>query len=466
LQFKVLSKLKTTTMQTPPPLPQQKTKSPFAWATNSVTLKIAIVLVLALVLLVPSSMIENIIEDRQTLSKEAQEDINAKWAGNQELTGPILTVPIVFETNGIFRTKELKLLPNKLDIKGSVFPETRERGIYSTVVYKSNLQFNGNFDFSAIREQKHIHKILWDEAQLSIGVTDLKGIEEAVVVNWNGQLLEAKPGSAVEELFSSGVVMNLPVFDTLPSQKIPFQLDLKLQGGQHLSFIPTGNTTTVAIDSKWQTPSFVGNFLPDNHTVNNNGFSADWKVLQLNRNFPQFWFDTGHEQELWSSGFGVTLLMAMDDYQKSTRSVKYAVLTIALTFLIFFLVELLNDKKIHPFQYGLVGLALVLFYVLLVSISEHLSFDLAYGISTLAIVLMIALYSLSIFKAGKLTFMLAFALFAVYGFLFVILQLSDYALLMGSVGLTIILAVAMYFTRKVNWYKAGKAQQTIIATAP
>ena len=157
-----------------------------------------------------------------------------------------------------------------------------------------------------------------------------------------------------------------------------------------------------------------------------------------------------------NSAFGVNLIMPLDDYQKSMRSAKYAAMTIALTFLIFFLVEILNGRKIHPFQYVLVGLGLVLFYVLLVSISEHSNFNLAYLISSVAIVSMITLYSYSIFRVRKLTLLLFATLVGIYGFLFVTLQLADYALLMGSAGLTLILGLTMYFTRNVNWYKLNK----------
>ena len=180
-------------------------------------------------------------------------------------------------------------------------------------------------------------------------------------------------------------------------------------------------------------------------------------MLQLNRNFPQSWIDTGEAEKLQNAAFGVDLILPLDDYQKSMRSAKYAIMTIVLTFLIFFLVEILNGRKIHPFQYTLVGLALSLFYILLISISEHTNFNLAYAISTCAIVGMISLYSMSVFKMPKLSMLLVATLIGIYGFLFVTLQLADYALLMGSIGLTIILAITMYFTRNINWYKLNIA---------
>ncbi|PIQ29731.1 MAG: hypothetical protein COW63_11560 [Bacteroidetes bacterium CG18_big_fil_WC_8_21_14_2_50_41_14] len=182
-------------------------------------------------------------------------------------------------------------------------------------------------------------------------------------------------------------------------------------------------------------------------------------MLQLNRNIPQSWVYGDQRENLNNAAFGVDLILPLDDYQKSMRSAKYSVLTIALTFLIFFLVEILNRRKIHPFQYTLVGLALILFYVLLISISEHTNFNVAYFISTVAIVSMVSLYSMSIFKLRKFTMILTTILAAIYGFLFVTLQLEDYALLMGSIGLTIILGATMYFTRKINWYQLNFESQ-------
>jgi inner membrane protein len=187
--------------------------------------------------------------------------------------------------------------------------------------------------------------------------------------------------------------------------------------------------------------------------VSENGFEATWKVLELNRNYPKQWTGSNHSTQLSESAFGVDLILPLDDYQKSMRSAKYAVMTIALTFLIFFLVEILNGRKIHPFQYILVGLSLCLFYILLISISEHTNFNIAYLISAVGVVAMIGLYSLSVFKNMRLTFLLLVTLTSIYGFLFITLQLADYALLMGSIGLAIILAVTMYATRNINWYK-------------
>jgi len=214
-----------------------------------------------------------------------------------------------------------------------------------------------------------------------------------------------------------------------------------------------GKQSKVELQSNWPDPSFNGNYIPKESTVNESGFTANWTVLQLNRNYPQWWIGKNMQQQMKESTFGVDLLSSMTDYQKSTRSAKYAAMTIALVFLIFFLVEILNHIRIHPFQYILVGLTLCLFYVLLISISEHSNFNLAYLIASFISCVMISLYSKTVFKSNRFTLLLMGTIAAIYVFVFITLQQADYALLIGSIGLTIVLAITMYSTRNIDWYR-------------
>jgi inner membrane protein len=211
-----------------------------------------------------------------------------------------------------------------------------------------------------------------------------------------------------------------------------------------------GKQTDIELNSDWPDPSFEGSFLPNIRNINEAGFSANWKVLNLNRSYPQQWI--GNKYSIDESSFGVKLLLPVDHYQKSLRSVKYAIMFIALTFLIFFFTEILNKKRIHPIQYLLVGLGLSIFYTLLVSLSEQISFNLAYLIASLSIIFLITAYSYSMLKNIKLTAIVAFVLIVLYVFLFTVIQLQDYSLLLGSVGLFLALATVMYLSRKVDWY--------------
>jgi inner membrane protein len=427
------------------------------WIKHSVTLKLVVITILMLLLLIPAVMIQEIINEREELSIQTIEEVSSKWAGRQQINGPILTIPLIYEYDIddkiVTTTKYWYLLPEKLAINGTIAPEKLRRGIYEVVVYKSNLSVKGNFNLYQQPERENLKEIKYDQSFLTIGISDLRGIKNEIDFEWDKQNLRVKPGSKISNLAYAGVTVDLPDIQDKVNKKVEFEFHLSLRGSQNMSFVPVGSTTEVNLNSGWQAPSFNGNFLPDTREINSDGFKANWLILQLNRNFPQSWVDTDQSTKLNEAAFGVDLIIPLDDYQKSMRSAKYAVMTIALTFLVFFLVEILNKRKIHPFQYILVGLALCLFYILLVSISEHSSFNFAYGISTLGIVSMVSLYSLSIFKARKLTMLLTSILAGIYGFLFVTLQLADYALLMGSIGLTLILGATMYFTRKINWYK-------------
>ena len=427
------------------------------WIKNSVTLKMAIIGIMVLMLLIPTFMIREIIREREQLSQEAIEEVSAKWSGRQQINGPVLTTPLIYEYEKdgetITSEKNWHLLPEYLKIEGEIVPEKLKRGIYEVVVYTSDISVTGDFELTKLFDQTDLKEIRYDQSYITIGLSDLRGIKNELDFSWDGQSAAVKPGTKLSNIAYSGITVELPDegLDNEKSHKFSFKL--KLRGSQNLSFVPLGSTTEVEISSDWDAPSFNGNFLPDWRNIDKDGFKARWKIFQLNRNLPQSWIDSDMSGKMNEAAFGFDLLLPLDDYQKSMRSAKYAGMTIALTFLVFFLVEVLNKRKIHPFQYILVGLALCIFYILLVSISEHTNFNFAYGISAFSIILMITMYSLSVFKKKMLSLLLIIILVGIYGFLYVTLQLADYALLMGSIGLVVILGITMYFTRKINWYK-------------
>jgi inner membrane protein len=425
----------------------------------SVTLKLIIIAFLGLLLLIPAALIQSTIEERSILNDEAIKEIGSKWAESQEIVGPILTIPITYETEKDGKTtrttEDYHILPHQLNIEGKVHPEILKRGIFKGVVYRSDLIINGNFTVLDDFDKKDFVEFNHGEAKISFGITDLRGIEDEVEFTVNSEKKQVNPGTGNFKMIPSGFSISMANHEFKAGESIPFTINLKLKGSKNLSFIPTGKTTNVKIQSPWTAPKFDGKFLPNNRNLTDNGFSAEWKILELNRNFPQSWTNNAYAENLKSASFGVDLLSPMEDYQKSTRSAKYALMTIALTFLMFFLVEILGKKNIHPFQYAMVGFAICLFYILLVSISEQTSFNFAYLISTIAVVGTICLYSLSLFRVKKYTLILATVLLGSFGFLFVTLQMEDYALLMGSIGLFIILATTMYITRNIDWNRIG-----------
>lgn len=282
----------------------------------------------------------------------------------------------------------------------------------------------------------------------------MRGIRNELEIIWGGASWKMEPGVSSQDITSSGVSVRIPNnLDSMAS--IPFSLEIELDGSERLYFAPMGRKTEVHLESQWPHPGFNGAFLPE-HDISTSGFTADWKVLSLNRNYPQQWKKDAYE--VGSSTFGVDLVTPVADYQKTIRSLKYALMTIGFTFLIFFFVEIRSGKRVHPIQFILVGLAIIVFYTLLISLAEHLGFNSAYLISAAAVMILIAIYFQAIFKQGRMTAILLGVLTLSYGFVFTTLQLEDYALLIGSIGLFMVLAILMLLTRKVDWYalRSGK----------
>lgn len=424
---------------------------------KSVTLKLLSIFILMMLLMIPVSFIETLMQEREVLRQQATSEVSNMWANQQYVYGPILTIPLQKQVLEDGKTRivndQVHILPSKLLINGEVAPKSLKRGIYKVVVYDSKLSFSGQFDDL----QKYLgdlngYEALPEQAFLTISISDVRGIKEKVVVKWNDQDLTVEPGSAIPTLVNSGItVKNISIDDNQPGYKFAFNLNL--QGSQFLGFAPLGKETDVQLASNWQDPSFSGSFLPENRDVTKDGFSANWQVLELNRNYPQSWIGDLNNDKIQQSSFGVDLLLPTNDYSKSIRSTKYALLAISLTFLTFFLVEIFNKSKVHPFQYILIGLALSLFYTLLISISEHSNFDIAYLVSSAIIISIIGLYSRAILHSSKQSVTLVIILAFTYTFVYITLQLQDYALLIGSIGLTSILAFTMYITRNINWYE-------------
>lgn len=424
---------------------------------RSVTIKLFSIFILMLLLLIPMSFVRSLIDERDAMRESAINEVTDKWAKEQHIYGPVLTIPFIKQVLSEGEVKEVRteahILPSKIAVNGTVEPQSLHRGIYEVVVYDSELSFEGSFnDITRYLAELKGYEVNWEEAFLTINISDLRGIKEKVVVNWNGKDKTVDPGSNISPLIKSGITIH-NIFDKKPTdESFDFSFGLQLQGSQYMGFVPLGRETNIKLSSNWPDPSFTGSFLPDERTVTDNGFSADYTILELNRNYPQFWIGTRNIENVQKSSFGVDLLLPMNDYQKAMRSAKYALLAISLTFLTFFLIEIFNTREVHPFQYILIGLALVLFYTLLVSISEYTNFNIAYFISSISIISMIGLYAKSILKDIWQTIFLILILCATYTFVYITLQVQEYALLIGSIGLTSILAFTMFITRNINWY--------------
>jgi inner membrane protein len=298
--------------------------------------------------------------------------------------------------------------------------------------------------------------ILWDKAYLSLGITDMRGIQDKIIIHFNGTVYNAEPGLKSADLAEAGV--STMISPLTPNEPHAFSFDLNLNGSEQINIIPVGESNAVKINSSWPSPSFNGAFLPATREVKKDGFSATWKILHLNRNYPQFW--EGSQYKVTPSAFGVKLILTADIYQKSMRLAKYSIMFLVFTFSAFFFSEVINKRRVHPIQYILIGMAILIFYTLVLSLSEHLHFNYAYILSATAVSLIISGYARAIVSNSKFALTILGILAVLYCYLFIVLQLEDYALIMGSIGLFIILAIVMYITRKIDWYEVETGQDT------
>lgn len=425
------------------------------WSSFRIFFKTALIGILILVLLIPTSLIQNLVSERQQRQREAVNEIASHWAAPQTITGPVIGIP--YPDSGKPETKRWAyFLPSKLNIHTRLVPEKRYRGIYQVVVYTTELDIRGSFDSLHLDELNLSPAgMLWKDATVFFDISDLQGLKEDMVLHCKTTTaatadLTLAPARRSTEQFRTALAAQLPEWlQAAATSTLEFSATIRLKGSGNLSFVPAGRETTVEASSSWPDPSFTGTTLPDLRTVRDSGFVADWKVLALNRKFPQQWKEGTYDLD--DAAFGVSLIVPIDVYQQTTRSVKYAILIILLTFTAFLLIEWVYDRALHSLQYALVGFALCIFYTLLLSLSEYLGFNPAYAVAALATIGLIAWYVGSTLRSGRMSAFITFLLVVQYGFVFTLIQLQDYALLMGSIGLFITLAIVMYFSRKIKW---------------
>lgn len=425
---------------------------------SSVIVRMLIVAALTLLLLIPMVFVQSLISERSSRRDSATVEVSQSWGGAQTLIGPILSIPFKEfskdeKGNVSYSIRYAHFLPNNLRIKGSLRPEIRYRGIYEVALYRSQFTIEGQFSSPDLNNLRvNPDNALWNDAFMTVGITDLKGVRDTINLQWNDSQYPSEPGVLSDDILATGVTFK-PRIEK--SQALySFSFSLALNGSSEVRFVPIGEVTEVVLDSPWGNPSFVGSFLPHTRSISAGSFHAEWKVLNLNRNFPQAWI--GSRTNIVESSFGASLYLPVDHYQKTERSVKYALLFIALTFVSFFLSEITAKTAFHPIQYTLVGFALVLFYVLLLSLSEHIGFNLAYFVGSSGIVLLVTGYAFWISAKRQIAVVIFLVLTALYSFLFVTLQLQDYALLLGSVGLFVVLFIIMYLTRKIDWFSINR----------
>lgn len=453
------------------------------WIEESIMIKLFSIGFLVLLLLLPASWIQDLMYERESRAEGVIQEISSKWSGSQTLASPILVVPYIVKEkidrgkDGIEITEHLEkyfFLPENLSITGDIVPEVRHRGIFDAVVYTSDFTILSDFKFPDFdRLNINSDNILWKDAYMIFPVTDLRGISNTLSFTVGGQEKATEPSNNLgvsvkkisqsnseryaysenteySELSTSGVIANLD-WKTAADFNGKTSIKLSLKGSQRLNFVPTGKTTDVKLTGKWNNPSFDGEFLPESHQITDSTFTASWNVLHYNRPFAQQWKTP--DEKLSSSDFGVKLILPVDQYQKSIRTSKYGQLIIILTFMALFLVEITRKVRIHPFQYILIGAALIIYYTLLLSFSEQIGYNAAYAVASVSTVVLVSLYSLSFLKDKSLVALFTSLLVVFYTFIFVIILQQDFSLIIGSIGLFLIVGALMYFSRKVRWYK-------------
>jgi inner membrane protein len=433
------------------------------WLKESVTVKLVFIGFLILLLLIPSALTQDLIRERADRQEQTIKEVSDQYSGSQLIQGPVLVIPYKkqlkeTDNDGKQTIKEIiqniYVLPNELNYKANLNPDILHRGIFEVVVYTSMVKVSGNFlkaDLNALSIAES--QLLPDKAKLLFSVSDLKGLKTNPQIKVNGQTLTVEPAYG-DTLFSNSLQVALNLSGSL-DKPVPFEFNLDLKGSQELSFLHLGKTTDVEVSGNWNSPSFDGRYLPDSRTINEKGFLAKWRMLYYNRPFPQQWADNNslfsNNKKTDDATFGVKLRLPVDQYQKTMRSSKYSILIIMLTFISLFLTELIGKQKVHVFNYILIGAAMVIYYILLLSFSEQIGFNLSYLVASVATVVLIATFLSSVLKNRMAAVIFSVILSVFYLFIYVIIQLEDLALMIGSIALFIIVAALMYFSRKINW---------------
>lgn len=427
------------------------------------TAKVLGVGALALLMLLPLWKVQSLVEERQGMRQSAIDQIAQGWGGEQVLGGLVLSIPtrqrVISGSNDVSERQDTALLlPDTASMDVAMAVDKRRYGIYEAPVFASNVQLRGRFRTEDVEQFQRLDEATWqpDKAELRLIVSDLRGLQEVTELLINGKPQRFSSSASTFGDHWSTITVPLDL-DALKGQPIDFVLNFRLAGTQSLQWLPLARTMDVKMHAPWPDPSFIGTALPVERTVDEHGFGARWHMLDLNRSYGQFWkeSDPRVNAAVMHSAFGVALFQPVDLYQRNVRAGKYGLLFITLTFVAFFLFEVLKRLRVHPVQYLLVGAALTSFYVLLLALSEQIGFGAAYAVAASSVVLIVGGYATAVLAARRAGLLLGGALALVYAMLYVVLAAEEYALLIGAVVLIAAVALLMYLTRRIDWYAAA-----------
>jgi inner membrane protein len=441
---------------------QDAPASPLDAIRNSPLLRILLIGFLIGLLQVPVAMIDGLIAERQSTKDQAVDEVAGKWGRAQSVIGPRVVVPFLTHESVISQDGKTTVrtvqrlghfLPAELQVEGRIHGEIRARGIFEVPVYRMSLRIEGRFERPDLSDWLVAPEdILWDRAQLAVAIADARAIQEPTALQWNGAPIEFAAGTG--DFFSGESGIHASLKGHLTEKSFQFSFPLELNGSLRAFFAPLGDQSTIGLESDWQDPSFQGNWLPTTREVTAKGFTATWKIPALGRNYPSRWMDDGGavEQAVSASQVGVDFLKPVDPYRMADRSVKYEILFLGLTFLALWLFEVVARLRVHPVQYLLVGAAIALFYLLELSLSEQLGFMAAYLIASSAVVALVSGYAIAVLRGFRRAALLGAGIGVLYGYLYLLLMSEDYALLVGSIGLFLVLGLVMALTQRIDWY--------------
>lgn len=427
---------------------------------QTATAKVLGIGVLALLMTIPLMQVRGLVSERQQLRKAAIAQIAQGWGGRQVLGGPVLVVPTLRQvtpagaTAPQWQAGSESMLADALKMDVAMTVAKRGYGIYTAPVFVATVKLGTQFRAQDIAQFRRDSDAPWQagKAELRLAVGDLRGLQEVGELHINGQ--PARFESSAERLGPwPNVVVPLDL-DALGDQPIDVQVTLKLAGTEALQLLPLARATDVTMRAPWDDPSFVGAALPLEHKIDAAGFNAHWHLLDLNRSYGQHWTDTDSDMKaaLRTSAFGVQLYQPVDVYQRNVRAGKYGLLFIAMTFVAFFLFEVLKRLRVHPVQYLLVGAALATFYVVLLALSEQIGFGRAYALAATAVAVLVGGYAMAVLRARRAGALLGGVLGLIYAMLYGLIAAEQYALLIGALVLLAMVGLMMYLTRRIDWY--------------
>ena len=415
--------------------------------------------VLTIALMIPLLLVYLIVDERERYSRQAITEVARSWGRAQNFAGPYLIVPLTREKEQVDRqgnkTSYIErkygiFLPEKLDVQAKIKAQELSRGIFKVPVYQSDLAFKGAFspaDLASIQQDNYEPHL--DEAVLTMQISDVRAIKKTTTVSLGEKPLVFQAGPGINSTRVNGI--HVKVTADLFKSGFDFAFDLPVNGTDTLQFEPSGGESHVSMQSDWPHPSFMGNFLPIERSVSGSGFQAEWHVPQLARGLSQVHVRTDIFSLMPQNLFGVKFYQPVGFYDLVARALKYAIAFIASVFLLVFIMEVYVGRPVHWIQYVFVGFALLIFYLVLLGLAEHIGFEWAYGLASLATACLIGFYTASALKAPVKGLFLGLVLGAFYGLLYLLLRVEDYALLMGSLSGFFMLAALMYMTRNVDW---------------